>query len=141
MAIEIRELVPDDIEQVVALCASDDAAPASADELRRHLRRWPGLSLVAHEGDEIVGVILCGGGDGRDRIHRLTVAESHQDGDVPRRLVDKALHKLGAAGLHTTQVAVADSAADTRSFWHDVRWRQDTDVGPPDRPHLDDPFE
>jgi ribosomal protein S18 acetylase RimI-like enzyme len=127
----IRAAAPDDVEAVLALWRTADAAPTrtdSAEGLRTLLARDPDALLVAididGDGDALVGSIIAGWDGWRGSIYRLAVAPSHRRRGVGRRLVAEAetrLADLGARRLQATVVATEDTAV---AFWTGVGWER-----------------
>jgi hypothetical protein len=78
-------------------------------------------SLVAQEEGAIVGAILCR----RDGAGRCTLQvgrnEQVTDDGLMRLLVDKALLKLQARGVHKCVIAPVGPACE-RAFWSSLAW-------------------
>lgn len=84
------------------------------------LARNPGLSLVAMDGDVLVGTILCGHDGRRGLIHHLVVAESHRRRGVARQLLGEGLAGLRREGIARAHLLVYATNEDGLAFWRRV---------------------
>jgi len=96
----------------VGLSSSD-----TFEAVARFLERNPGLSLVAVEGEAVVGTILCGHDGRRGFIHHLAVAPSQRRRGIGRALVSDALAALRAAQITKCHLLVFHENAEGREFW------------------------
>lgn len=124
MAIQISELRPDEAAEVAALWhAHGDATPVdeACKLVSDHLHRFSGLSLVAREARQIVGLVLVGrDAVGSYRNHLCLHPEHTQDG-VDRQLLDKAMVKLHAKGIRKFRLqGIGESGV--QAMWESVRW-------------------
>jgi RimJ/RimL family protein N-acetyltransferase/ribosomal protein S18 acetylase RimI-like enzyme len=90
-----------------------------------YLKRNPGLSLIARDGNRIVAAVMCGHDARRGYLSHLAVAPSHRKLNLGRRLVDACLHKLWAEGITACNIRVFRDNAEGIAFWghlgfHDV---------------------
>ena len=99
-----------DYDQVMALCAGRPGAlirdADSPEPFARYLRRNPGLSFVARDGEALAGCILCGHDGRRGYLNHLVVDQSHRRLGVGRRLSELALAGLEKAGIHKCHLLV-----------------------------------
>ncbi|MCE9590144.1 MAG: GNAT family N-acetyltransferase [Planctomycetes bacterium] len=127
MSIQISELRAHDAEAAAPLWSQinepADNVPAA---IVKHLAKNSGLSLVARDGDAVVGLIVCSRRGDLGCVNRLKVADSHKDQGVAKMLVDKALLKMASHGIHKCGIDVVDEAA-RQPFWEAVRWAAQTD--------------
>ena len=128
MSIQIREMTIEDYEQIYALWqASEGLGLSDADSkegIKHFLKRNPGLSFVAFDGDQIVGAALCGHDGRRGYIHHLSVAKSHRKQGIGKSLVGRcmfALMRIGIAKCHLFVFGENQGAVD---FWHKVGWSE-----------------
>ena len=128
MSIEIRELRPDEHDQVLELWSSDagDNRPDAADLLDRQA----GLSVVARHEGKIVGAVLCAPENDGYR-HHVTVSKTHRDAPLARQMLDKALMKLFAAGERRCSIRLPDDEQHA-AFWETVAWDPDRGAAAPD---------
>lgn len=130
MSIHISELRAQDALGVAPLWSQAHASgdgEALEPAIAEHLTRNPGLSLVARDGETIVGLVLCSKRGDRGCVNRLVVAESHKDQPIARALVDKAMLKLAAQGIHKCGLDVVDETS-RQPFWEAARWAIHVDV-------------
>ena len=123
MSIEIREMRPDERDQVLKLY--DDAvskqAPSATPEALIAQRNT--FSVVARDDGAIIGAVVCGF-DERGFRHCVAVAPSHKDEPVARQMMDKAMMKFLAVGermcshVHQSTEATADG-----EFWEQCKWQ------------------
>ena len=114
MAIQIRELQPDGIEDAVSLarsCGSQLEAP----------RIISCLSLIAHDGEQVLGALLCQADTADGYRLELSVTPEVDGPDLGRTLVDKALLKLHARGVHKCHITTPSETAD-QNFWTTASW-------------------
>jgi ribosomal protein S18 acetylase RimI-like enzyme len=120
----IRTFAPTDYASAHALwLASDGVGMSPGDEepqVAAFLARNPGLSLVAFDGERLVGVVLCGHDGRRGYLYHLAVAPSHRRRGLARQLVERCLSGLRAAGIQRAQVSVFDTNGLAKSFWSTV---------------------
>ena len=142
MALLIREFRLSDYDSACALWQrSEGIGLSQADEPRnvaRFLDRNPGLSFVAEEEGRIVGAILCGNDGRRGFLHHLAVDNDHRRSGIGRRLVERCLSALAAAGLRKCHIFVLADNVEGQRFWRTIGWEERTtlkvmsrDVGHP----------
>ncbi len=128
MNIELREMTIENYEPIYALWqASEGLGLSDADSkegIKHFLKRNPGLSFVAFDGDQIVGAALCGHDGRRGYIHHLSVTKSHRKQGIGKSLVGRcmfALMRIGIAKCHLFVFGENQGAVD---FWHKVGWSE-----------------
>jgi ribosomal protein S18 acetylase RimI-like enzyme len=128
VGIVIREMTIGDYEEVLALWrASVGVGLSDADleeSIASYLHRNPGLSFVAHDGEQLVGGVLCGHDGRRGYIHHLAVSESHRRRGLGRALVERCLSALGRAEIDKCHIFVFAANRDTIAFWKSIGWTQ-----------------
>jgi ribosomal protein S18 acetylase RimI-like enzyme len=103
--------------------SSEGVGLSSADEpsaVLRFLERNPGLSFVAHSGNDLIGTILCGHDGRRGLIHHLVVAEHRRREGYGRALLARGLNGLCAAGIEKAHLLVFRSNPRALAFWNAV---------------------
>ena len=132
-----------DYDGVLALWqASDGVGLSDADSeesMGRFLDRNPGLSLVALEGGEIVGAVLCGHDGRRGYVHHLAVSELHRRKGVGRALVKRCLSALRTVGIHKCHIFVFAENQDAIAFWQRVGWTERVELTMMSRYITDEP--
>ncbi len=128
MSIVIREMAAQDYDEVLALWrASEGVGLSDADSeesIARYLDCNPGLSFVAHDGERLVGAVLCGHDGRRGYIHHLAVGKSYRRQGLGRALVDRCLSALRRAEIAKCHIFVFADSQDTVAFWKSIGWTQ-----------------
>ncbi len=126
MSTELQEMRINDYEKVHALWeASEGVGLSDADSkenINRYLKRNPGLSTTAWEGDQVVGAVLCGHDGRRGYIHHLTVNKSHRHQGIGRALVERCLDSLARVNISKCHIFVFGDNQDAINFWEKVDW-------------------
>lgn len=129
----LRPMVPSDYDQVLAvwqhcegigLTISDERPVVTA-----FLARNPELSMVAtNPAGTIVGVVLAGHDGLRATLRHLAVLPGDRGRGLGRALVEHAIAKLRALGIHKCAVFIfADNVAGA-GFWERIGWRERADL-------------
>lgn len=132
MDISLRELTEDDYKEVYALWQASEGIGLSAsdqkDDIAAFLKRNPGLSFVAHDGDQLVGAALCGHDGRRGYIHHLAVRDSHQRQGLGKRITNHCLVALGEIGIDKCHLFVFNQNQVAIAFWEDIGWTRRGDL-------------
>lgn len=124
--ISSREFVIDDYEVALDLWKRVQGLEIAEGDDKQSIAEFllhnPGLSRVATDGTNVVGVALCGHDGRRGHIYHLAVDPAHEGRGVGRRLVDECLEGLGRAGLQRAIILVAGDNPRGRSFWKRCGW-------------------
>jgi ribosomal protein S18 acetylase RimI-like enzyme len=132
MKITIETVTMEDYDDILQLWKEAQGVGLSASDERRsfasYLARNPGFSLVARDGEQIVGVILCGHDGRRGYIHHLAVSHSHRRRGIGRRLVRRCTSLLKADGIQKCHLFVFRANQEARSFWESVGWHHREDL-------------
>ncbi len=128
MSIVIREMTIQDYDQVLTLWqASEGVGLSDADSeesIACYLERNPDISFVAHDGEHLVGAVLCGHDGRRGYIHHLAVSQSHRRQGLGRALVERCLSALRRDGIDKCHIFVFADNRDTIAFWKSIGWTQ-----------------
>ena len=120
----LRELTRADLPEVHALWARceglGDGPGDSAPALENFLLRNPGLSPVALDDGELVGVALCGHDGRRGFLYRVAVAPSHRRRGIARALAVRAFDALRAAGIARGMLFILADNEEAQAFWQSV---------------------
>lgn len=127
MPVEIREFLHSDYETALTLWNRCEGIGLSeADELRpllRFLERNPGMSFVALDGNELVGTVLCGNDGRRGYLYHLAVDPRYRHQGLGRRLSEKSLEALKAAGIQKSHIMVYGTNENGLKFWSEGGWK------------------
>ena len=131
--ITVAEFTIDAYEQVYGLWENcDGIGLSSADSqpsIQRYLERNPGLSLLAYDGQTVVGTILCGHDGRRGYIHHLAVQAEYRRQGIGRLLVDKSLKALEASGIKKCHLFIFHDNTSGIQFWESIGWTYRQDIG------------
>ena len=132
MSVVIREMNTGDHDDVFALWERSPGIATTEDDtvegVDAFLRRNPGLSMVAVDGDRVVGAVLCGHDGRRGYVSHLAVSESHRRRGIAGRLVNRCVDRLYQAGIRKCHVLVFGDNLQARSFWSASGWLQRANI-------------
>jgi len=124
----IREMAIEDYDEVRALWETSKGITVSEIDSRecinRFLERNPGLSFVAHDGNTLVGAVLCGHDGRRGYIDQLVVAHSHRRQGIGRSLVSRCLFNLMRMGIRRWNLFVFEDNQEAIAFWRQLGWAE-----------------
>ena len=130
--IEIRELVPDDYDAVVALWrASDGVTMREADQrepLSAYLRQHSGLSFIAVDKGAVIGSTLCGTDGRRGYLQHVAVAKSHRRRGIASALVERSVNALAERGIDKCHLMVLADNVDAQAFWTRIGWKERSEI-------------
>jgi putative acetyltransferase len=104
---------------------NSDARPS----IRRYLARNPGLSMVARDGKQLAGAVLCGHDGRRGYLTHLAVATEYRGRGIARELVRICLEKLKRTGIHKCNIHIFADNTRGEKFWKKIGWRKRPEVG------------
>ncbi len=107
----------------VSVGASD-----TRERIASYLRRNPGLSFVAYDGNGLVGAVLCGHDGRRGFLHHLAVASDHRRCGIGSRLAALCLDRLKASGISRCHLFVQKENTAAVAFWRRIGWRERIDL-------------
>ena len=133
MSILIREMVPDDYDNVYDLWMSIQgfgirSIDDSREGVERFLKRNPTTSVVAEQNGRIVGTVLCGH-DGRTGFfYHVCVTKEYRQHGVGHRMVYFAMQALQAEGINKVSLIAFKNNDLGNAFWQNVGWTERSDV-------------
>jgi len=83
----------------------------------------PNQSLVAREGDELVGIVLLGRRGERGWVAGLGVEPGHRGQGVARALMTGVMENARALGMKHLQLEVLSDNAHARQLYEDLGWQ------------------
>lgn len=126
MGIAIRSMMPADISAVLDLWRSSEGvylgASDTVEQVTAYLAGNPELSLVALDGQAIVGALLCGHDHRRGFLHHLAVAHARRRQGIGRALVDGAIEGLQRRGIQRAHIIVYADNLSGIAFWQRLGW-------------------
>jgi len=138
MAIQLRPVVEQDLPGLLAFWSRTQGVGLNESDtpecLKIYLDRNPGLSVIALDGENIAGAVLCGHDGRRGYLNHLAVAEVSRRQGLGRRLVEQCLMKLHALGIRRCTIFLfADNGAGA-AFWSRCGWNHRSDLVMMQRP-------
>ena len=122
----IRAMEIEDYEDVLALWESSEGVGLSSADAKRSiavfLERNPGLSHIAHRGEQLVGAVLCGHDGRRGYIHHLAVSRPCRGQGIGRELVARCLDGLQRIGIQKCHIFVFQANPEAAAFWDRMGW-------------------
>jgi ribosomal protein S18 acetylase RimI-like enzyme len=116
----------DDYDAVAALWRACPGVGLSDSDTRegvgRFIEKNPGMSLVAVDGEAVVGAVLCGHDGRRGNITHLAVDPSRRERSLGRALVERCIEALGRESIDKCHVFVFDNNHDAIAFWRAIDW-------------------
>jgi ribosomal protein S18 acetylase RimI-like enzyme len=128
----IAVMQPDDYDAVLALwqqCEGVGLTPSdSRGAVHAFLGRNPGLCVVARQGEQIVGAVLCGHDGRRGYLYHLAVAPECRKAGIGAAIVEVCLTNLASAGIQRATIFVYGHNDTGQQFWRRIGWKHRTDL-------------
>ncbi len=94
----------------------------------KFIRRNPTTSIVATDGDKIIGTILCGH-DGRTAtFYHVCVAEEYRRHGVGKQMVVAAMKALQEEEINTISLIAFTNNDIGNAFWNGMGWTKRSDA-------------
>ena len=126
MAVELREFVMQDYDQVIELwrkCEGIGLSAADAPErIQVYLERNPGSSFTAWDGERLVGAVLCGHDGRRGYLHHLAVAPEYRGRGIGQQLANRCLQAMASQGIDKVHIVVYQNNLKALDFWQRTGW-------------------
>ncbi|KQR78638.1 hypothetical protein ASG35_09565 [Burkholderia sp. Leaf177] len=127
MNVQIREMVLDDYDAVVALWRETpgvDIRPVtdSREGIGRLLARNPGLSLVAFNADTLAGCALASHDGRRGFLQHVVVAPASRGEGIARAMIDICIERLREYHLGWVHLDVVADNESASAFWQKAGW-------------------
>ena len=131
--INIVPMVPADYDDVRALWmtirgfgirALDD----SREDIERFIARNPTTSVVARDGDRIIGSILCGSDGRQGALYHVCVAKEYRRRGIGTQMVAFCMHQLRYMGVNKVSLIAFTTNEAGNAFWNKIGWTRKTNV-------------
>ena len=131
--INIVPMTPEDYDDVRALWmtirgfgirALDD----SREDIERFIARNPTTSVVARDGDRIVGSILCGSDGRQGALYHVCVAKEYRRRGIGTQMVAFCMHQLRYMGINRVSLIAFTRNDIGNAFWNKIGWKKRSDV-------------
>lgn len=131
--IRIQPMTVDDYDNVRALWMTIrgfgirtlDDSPA---DIRRFILRNPTTSVVARDGNRIVGSILCGSDGRQGALYHVCVARDYRRRGIGTRMVGYCMQQLKLMGINKVSLIAFASNDAGNAFWNKIGWTRKSDV-------------
>lgn len=128
----IQKMAMRHYDQVAALWSGTEGMRVHEDDsrenVRRFLRRNLGMSVVATEGERVVGAVLCGDDGRRGILHHLAVSKDARRNGVGKKIVARAIANLKARRIRGCWILINGENKSGRRFWKAVGWEEIPDI-------------
>lgn len=94
----------------------------SREGILRFLKRNPGISFAAYEGNQLIGAILCGHDGRRGYIYHTAVLPEYRGQGIASGLVDAAVGALQREGITRVCLNVMETNEQGKQFWTKKGW-------------------
>ena len=131
--IVIVPMTPEDYDDVRALWmtirgfgirALDD----SREDIERFIARNPTTSVVARDGNRIVGSILCGSDGRQGALYHVCVAKEYRRRGIGTQMVAFCMHQLRYMGVNKVSLIAFTTNEAGNAFWNKIGWTKKTNV-------------
>jgi ribosomal protein S18 acetylase RimI-like enzyme len=121
MDYDIRCMTIEDHEQALELWRATEWISLSDTDTREPMKlfldRNPGLSLVARDGDRLIGTVLCSHDGRRGFLIHLAVDEHYRRQGIGTALVERCLRALTEEGIVKCNVYLIEENRAGIDFW------------------------
>ncbi len=130
---KIREMKPEDYDQVFALWKTIQGfGIRSVDDSREGVERFlkwnPGLSVVAEDGEKIVGAILCGSDGRRGCLYHVCVQKEYRRHGIGKTMVIHCMEKLKELEVNKVSLIAFTQNDVGNAFWKEIGWTKREDL-------------
>ncbi len=96
----------------------------SREDVGRFIRRNPTTSVVAKEGDKIVGSILCGSDGRQGALYHVCVAKAYRRRGIGTRMVGYCMQQLKEMGINKVALIAFTGNDAGNAFWKQIGWKR-----------------
>ena len=121
MTYTIRSMTIEDYDEVLCLWQNTPGIVLSETDAREPMKlfldRNPGLSLVVHQGGELIGSALCSHDGRRGYLHHLAVDGQYRRRGIGTALVQACLSALAQEGIIKCNIFIMEENDTGIAFW------------------------
>ena len=100
----------------------------SKEGIEKFLKRNPTTSVVALDGERVIGSILCGHDGRRGCLYHVCVKESYRKHGIGQRLVQACLEALKEEHINKVNLIAFQKNEVGNRFWRGLGWTYRDDV-------------
>ena len=100
----------------------------SREGVEKFLQRNPTTSVVALDGDKIIGSILCGHDGRRACFYHVCVSESYRKQGIGKNMAAFAEEALKKEGINKVGLQAFKTNERGNRFWRGLKWTERTDL-------------
>jgi len=131
--IMIRTMTIADYDEVYALWTQISgfgirSVDDSYEGVKRFLKRNPTTSVVAIEGEKIVGSILCGHDGRRGYFYHVCVEKNYRRRSIGQQMVAVAMEALKVEEVNKVSLIAFAKNDIGNAFWNTIGWEQREDL-------------
>lgn len=131
--IEIRTMTAEDYNGVKELWMTIHgfgirSVDDSKEGVERFLRRNPTTSVVAVDGDKIVGAILCGHDGRRGCLYHVCVNENYRRHGIGKKMVVFCMEALKSEQINKVSLIAFTQNDIGNAFWNCIGWTKREDL-------------
>ena len=130
--IQFREMTIKDYDETIELWKnSPGIALSKADskpKITKLIKRNPRLGFVAHDGNKLVGAVLCGNDGRRGYLYHLAVDKTYHHLGIGKKLTEKVLTALKTEGIEKCHIFVIADNLEGMHFWQKTGWKKRDDI-------------
>ena len=106
----------------------------SKEGIEKFLKRNPTTSVVALDGERVIGSILCGHDGRRASFYHVCVEESYRKRGVGKRMAEFAMEALKKEGINKVGLQAFKINEAGNKFWKKLGWVERVDLNYYDMP-------
>lgn len=123
----IRIMAIEDYDQIYELWSGIKgfgirAMDDSREGIQTFLKRNPATSVVAVEGQRMIGTILCGHDGRRGCFYHVCVAKEYRQHGIGKKMAQVSLNALREEGIHKVSLTAFKSNQIGNRFWKKEGW-------------------
>ena len=100
----------------------------SREDVKRFLDRNPTTSVVARDGDRVVGSILCGSDGRQGALYHVCVAKKYRRLGIGTQMVAYCMRRLKDMGINRVTLIAFKHNDEGNAFWNQIGWKRRSDV-------------
>lgn len=96
----------------------------SRDEIARFIQRNPTTSVIAEDGNKVVGSILCGSDGRQGSLYHVCVESNYRRQRIGTRMVCYCMKQLKTMGINKVALIAFSNNNVGNAFWKQMGWKK-----------------